>query len=143
MPSDTRPDYTFRDPTLSLWQSASAATAWTQSKGEEALAVQANFMTPVYAVAAAAQGTAEAPTAEPESDALVADCSKLASQFLLARSESQRRWGLASKRSIGSPERVPKFGKGFFEPQKPSLLIQVAAVNLAPVKQALGHRPVP
>jgi hypothetical protein len=135
MPSDTRPDYTFRDPTLSLWQS--------RIRRHRLDSEQRRRGPRGSGVAAAAQGTAEAPTAEPESDALVADCSKLASQFLLARSESQRRWGLASKRSIGSPERVPKFGKGFFEPQKPSLLIQVAAVNLAPVKQALGHRPVP
>jgi hypothetical protein len=90
MPSDTRPDYTFRDPTLSLWQSAAAVTAWTQSKGEEAFAIQANFMTPVYAVAAAAKGTAEVPTAAPESAALVADCSKLASQFLWAEIKGNR-----------------------------------------------------
>jgi hypothetical protein len=32
MPSDTRPDYTFRDPTLSLWQSAAAVTAWTHAR---------------------------------------------------------------------------------------------------------------
>jgi len=87
---ETRPDYTYRDPTLSLWQSAAAAMTSTARTGLEALESQNVFMTPVHAVASAAEGNREAPTAELESVAVVGDCAKVASQFLWAEIRGDR-----------------------------------------------------
>ena len=86
MPSDieSHTEYTYRDPTLSLWQSAAAATARTTKEGLEAIHARNIFMGPVDAIAAQAAGTPEPPIVGLESVAAVGDCAKVASQFLWA-----------------------------------------------------------
>jgi hypothetical protein len=79
--------YTYSDPTLSLWQSAAAATTWTQGTLEESVQAQNVFMIPVDA--AAAEGTTEAPTTELESIAVVGDCAMI------------------GRRPLGHPRSVP------------------------------------
>jgi hypothetical protein len=79
----TSSPYTYPDPTLSLWQSAAAVTAWAKGTGEEALQTESVFMTPVHAVAAEALGTAP-PEARPESVAVLGDCAAVSARFLWA-----------------------------------------------------------
>jgi len=88
--ADVRRAYTYRDQTLSLWQSAAAATAWTKSIGEEVLQVQNVFMMPIHSIAAAAEGIRDVPPAGLESVALVGDCANVASQFLWAEITGNR-----------------------------------------------------
>jgi len=76
--------YTYRDPTLSLWQSAAALVSWAKNTGEEAIQTQNLYMAPVHEVAASIEAGAEAFPIAPESVAVVGDCGRVAAQFLWA-----------------------------------------------------------
>jgi len=84
--SPMRPDYTYLDPVLSLWQSAAAVTPWLASISEETVQTTNPLMVPVPEIAVSARtGEDETPSITLESVVSdVVDCAQVAKTFLWA-----------------------------------------------------------